>query len=137
MDAKPRSRIQPQDIEAPRSDEHGIVTAPMFLGWRHWNRAAGSAYHSRNGERKGALTVEVVTKPLAFEGQARMQQARARHIGDDGISVDTTHCNPNEKMMEVLPRKPDSSSIKGSADEIPSARRQGHLGHITIPGISM
>src|SRR6202158_4343571 len=47
----------------------------------------------------GALTVAVVTKPFAFEGKRRMEQAEqalAELIG----SVDTVIVLPNERLME-------------------------------------
>src|SRR5438093_8891843 len=45
----------------------------------------------------GALTVAVVTKPFAFEGKRRMQQAE-RGISELMDSVDTTIVIPNEKL---------------------------------------
>src|SRR6266852_1163624 len=48
----------------------------------------------------GALTVAVVTKPFAFEGKRRMQQAD-RGIAELMDSVDTTIVIPNEKLLAV------------------------------------
>ena len=48
----------------------------------------------------GALTVAVVTKPFAFEGKRRMQQAE-RGIAELMESVDTTIVIPNEKLLAV------------------------------------
>jgi cell division protein FtsZ len=48
----------------------------------------------------GALTVAVVTKPFAFEGKRRMQQAE-RGISELMESVDTTIVIPNEKLLGV------------------------------------
>ena len=48
----------------------------------------------------GALTVAVVTKPFAFEGKRRMQQAE-RGISELMDSVDTTIVIPNEKLLGV------------------------------------
>ena len=48
----------------------------------------------------GALTVAVVTKPFAFEGKRRMQQAE-RGISESMDSVDTTIVIPNEKLLAV------------------------------------
>src|ERR1019366_5502723 len=63
----------------------------------------------------GALTVAVVTKPFAFEGKRRMQQAE-RGISELMESVDTTIVIPNEKLLAVA-ENPGISDI------------------ITIPGI--
>src|SRR3954451_1520293 len=48
----------------------------------------------------GALTVAVVTKPFAFEGKRRMQQAE-RGVAELMESVDTTIVIPNEKLLAV------------------------------------
>ena len=48
----------------------------------------------------GALTVAVVTKPFAFEGKRRMQQAD-RGVAELMDSVDTTIVIPNEKLLAV------------------------------------
>src|SRR5439155_26380734 len=48
----------------------------------------------------GALSVAVVTKPFAFEGKRRMQQAE-RGIYELMDSVDTTIVIPNEKLLAV------------------------------------
>src|ERR1700758_706954 len=48
----------------------------------------------------GALTVAVVTKPFAFEGKRRQNQAE-RGLQDLIDSVDTTIVIPNEKLLAV------------------------------------
>ena len=48
----------------------------------------------------GALTVAVVTKPFAFEGKRRMQQAE-HGVAELMDSVDTTIVIPNEKLLAV------------------------------------
>src|SRR5512144_666120 len=48
----------------------------------------------------GALTVAVVTKPFAFEGRRRLQQAD-RGLQELLDSVDTTIVIPNEKLLAV------------------------------------
>src|SRR5450432_2148155 len=48
----------------------------------------------------GALTVAVVTKPFAFEGKRRMQQAE-RGVSELMESIDTTIVIPNEKLLGV------------------------------------
>ncbi len=48
----------------------------------------------------GALTVAVVTKPFAFEGKRRMQQAE-RGLAELIDSVDTVIVIPNEKLLAV------------------------------------
>ena len=61
----------------------------------------------------GALTVAVVTKPFAFEGKRRMQQAE-RGISELMESVDTTIVIPNEKLLAVAAKTRASSSPSAS-----------------------
>src|ERR1019366_9338748 len=81
----------------------------------------------------GALTVAVVTKPFAFEGKRRMQQAE-RGISELMESVDTTIVIPNEKLLAVA----ENASFFGSfrvAEDILRRGVQGISDIITIPGI--
>src|SRR5437588_6815017 len=81
----------------------------------------------------GALTVAVVTKPFAFEGKRRMQQADAG-ISELMQSVDTTIVIPNEKLLAVAQDAGFFESFR-VADDILRQGVQGISDIITIPGI--
>jgi cell division protein FtsZ len=81
----------------------------------------------------GALTVAVVTKPFAFEGKRRMQQAD-RGISELMESVDTTIVIPNEKLLAVAEDAGFFESFR-IADDILRQGVQGISDIITIPGI--
>ena len=81
----------------------------------------------------GALTVAVVTKPFAFEGKRRMQQAE-RGISELMESVDTTIVIPNEKLLAVAQDAGFFESFR-VADDILRQGVQGISDIITIPGI--
>jgi cell division protein FtsZ len=81
----------------------------------------------------GALTVAVVTKPFAFEGKRRMQQAE-RGITELMESVDTTIVIPNEKLLGVAQDAGFFESFR-VADDILRQGVQGISDIITIPGI--
>src|SRR5512146_1396939 len=81
----------------------------------------------------GALTVAVVTKPFAFEGKRRMQQAD-RGIAELMDSVDTTIVIPNEKLLAVAQDAGFFESFR-VADDILRQAVQGISDIITIPGI--
>jgi cell division protein FtsZ len=81
----------------------------------------------------GALTVAVVTKPFAFEGKRRMQQAE-RGISELMESVDTTIVIPNEKLLGVAEDAGFFESFR-IADDILRQGVQGISDIITIPGI--
>ncbi|MGB7149041.1 MAG: cell division protein FtsZ [Terriglobales bacterium] len=81
----------------------------------------------------GALTVAVVTKPFAFEGKRRTQQAE-RGIAELMESVDTTIVIPNEKLLAVAENAGFFESFR-IADDILRQGVQGISDIITIPGI--
>src|SRR3989440_510222 len=81
----------------------------------------------------GALTVGVVTKPFAFEGRRRMQQAE-RGLAELLDSVDTMICIPNEKLLAVAQNAGFFESFR-IADDILRQGVQGISDIITIPGI--
>ena len=80
-----------------------------------------------------ALTVAVVTKPFAFEGKRRMQQAE-HGIAELMDSVDTTIVIPNEKLLAVAQDAGFFESFR-VADDILRQGVQGISDIITIPGI--
>jgi cell division protein FtsZ len=82
----------------------------------------------------GALTVAVVTKPFAFEGKRRMQQAEqslAELIG----CVDTVIVIPNERLMDCVEGGTSFFEAFRIADDILRQAVQGISDIITIPGI--
>src|SRR5689334_14548368 len=81
----------------------------------------------------GALTVAVVTKPFAFEGKRRMQQAE-RGVAELMDAIDTTIVIPNEKLLAVAEDAGFFESFK-VADDILRQAVQGISDIITIPGI--
>ena len=82
----------------------------------------------------GALTVAVVTKPFAFEGRRRMQQAL---IGLDALKqdVDTLIVIPNDKLLDVVERRTSMQEAFRIADDILLRGVQGISDIITVPGL--
>jgi cell division protein FtsZ len=85
------------------------------------------------GGGMGALTVSVVTKPFAFEGRRRLQQAE-RGLQDLLECVDTVIVIPNEKLLAVARDAGFFQSFR-VADDILRQAVQGISDIITIPGI--
>src|SRR4051812_39115840 len=81
----------------------------------------------------GALTVAVVTKPFAFEGRRRLQQAE-RGLQELLECVDTLIVIPNEKLLAVARDAGFFQSFR-VADDILRQAVQGISDIITIPGI--
>lgn len=82
----------------------------------------------------GALTVGVVTKPFAFEGRKRMQQANEA-IEELRKQVDTLIVVSNDKLLQIVPADTPIQEAFLVADDI---LRQGVVGIseiITKPGL--
>jgi cell division protein FtsZ len=82
----------------------------------------------------GALTVGVVTKPFAFEGRKRSQQAE---MGIDNLRevVDTLIVIENDRMLQVVEKKTSVVDAFRMADDILRQGVQGITDLITVPGL--
>lgn len=81
----------------------------------------------------GALTVAVVTKPFAFEGKRRMQQADTG-LAELAESVDTVITIPNERLL-ALDNSTGFFEAFRLADDVLRQAVQGISDIIVIPGI--
>ncbi len=81
----------------------------------------------------GALTVAVVTKPFAFEGRRRMEQAE-RGLQELGEAVDTLITIPNERLLSFVERGTPLSEAFRIADDVLRQAVQGISDLITVPG---
>ncbi|MEN8006928.1 MAG: cell division protein FtsZ [Candidatus Krumholzibacteriota bacterium] len=66
---------------------------------------------------QGALTVGIVTKPFAFEGKVRMDQALAG-IEEFKAAVDTLILIPNQRLLEVVPANTSMQEAFRIADNV-------------------
>ncbi len=82
----------------------------------------------------GSLTVAVVTKPFAFEGKRRMQQAE-QGLAELSEAVDTVICIPNERLMQYVDKGTSFFEAFRIADDILRQGVQGISDIITITGI--
>src|SRR3954463_10191222 len=81
-----------------------------------------------------ALTVAVVTKPFAFEGRKRMQQAD-RGLAELKDCVDTVITIPNERLLATLERGTSLFDAFHIADDILRQAVQGISDLIIVPGL--
>jgi cell division protein FtsZ len=81
-----------------------------------------------------ALTVAVVTKPFAFEGRKRMQQAD-RGLAELKECVDTVITIPNERLLATLERGTSLFDAFHIADDILRQAVQGISDLIIVPGL--
>ena len=85
-------------------------------------------------EDLGALTVGVVTRPFAFEGRRRAEQA---HLGIEELRdrVDTLIVIENDRLLQVVEKSTTIIEAFGLADDILRQGVQGITDLITVPGI--
>ncbi len=82
----------------------------------------------------GALTVGVVTRPFAFEGRRRADQAE-RGIDELRERVDTLIVIENDRLLQVVERDTSIISAFRLADDILRQGVQGITDLITVPGL--
>src|SRR5271165_1389895 len=82
----------------------------------------------------GALTVAVVTKPFAFEGKRRQQQAE-QALSELVGCVDTVIVIPNERLLETVEAGTSFFEAFRIAADILHQAVQGISHIITIPGL--
>lgn len=82
----------------------------------------------------GILTIAVVTKPFAFEGRIRMQNAE---LGIKNLSraVDTLVVIPNERLLEVVPSGTSVVDAFKYADDVLRQGIQGIADLIATPSL--
>jgi len=81
-----------------------------------------------------ALTVGIVTKPFAFEGARRGEQAD-QGIDELGREVDTLIVIPNARLLSVLDKKTSMVEAFRVADDVLRQGVQGVSDLITLPGL--
>ena len=116
-------------VEAVAKSDLVFVTAGMGGG----TGTGAAPVVADIAKQGGALTVAVVTKPFKFEGPQR------RENGENGIEklrnvVDSYIVVPNERLLEVLPKKIRFKEAFEAADDVLRQGVQGIADLITIPG---
>src|SRR6188508_732817 len=82
----------------------------------------------------GALTVGVVTRPFAFEGRKRGDQAE-QGIRTLREKVDTLIIIPNDRLLQVVEKRTSIVDAFRMADEVLRQGVQGITDLITVPGL--
>jgi cell division protein FtsZ len=89
---------------------------------------------ARISREVGALTVGIVTKPFAFEGARRGEQAD-RGVDDLAREVDTLIVIPNSRLLTVLDKSTSMVEAFRVADDVLRQGVQGVSDLITLPGL--
>jgi cell division protein FtsZ len=86
------------------------------------------------GRELGALTVGVVTRPFAFEGRKRSQQAE-QGIESLRDRVDTLIVIENDRLLQVVEKQTSVVEAFRLADDVLRQGVQGITDLITVPGL--
>ena len=117
-------------IEALQGAEMVFVTACLGGG-----TGTGAAPIVAEAAREiGALTIGVVTKPFAFEGSKRRQQAE-EGVRDLQDKVDTLIVIPNDRLLQVCDEAVPMTEAFRKADDVLRQGIEGISQLITVPGI--
>ena len=115
--------------EALRNAEMVFVTA--CLGGGTGTGAAPTV--AEVARENGALTIGVVTKPFAFEGAKRRQQAE-EGVRDLQEKVDTLIVIPNDRLLQICDDNVSITEAFQTADDVLRQGIQGISELITVPG---
>src|SRR5438128_8760802 len=96
--------------------------------------SGGAPVVAELGQELGALTVGVVTRPFAFEGRKRADQAE-RGIDELRDRVDTLIVIENDRLLQVVERQTSVVEAFRMADDILRQGVQGITDLITEPGL--
>ena len=94
----------------------------------------GAPVVARIARALGALTIGVVTRPFAFEGRRRANQAETG-IAALREEVDTLIVIPNDRLLSISDRSVSMLDAFRSADEVLLPGVQGITDLITTPGL--
>ncbi len=86
------------------------------------------------GRELGSLTIGVVTRPFAFEGQRRIQ------VAESGIEklkeqADTLIVIPNDRLLQIVDKRSNLQDAFRIADDVLRQGVQGISELITVPGL--
>ena len=101
-DARTRGRRESREDLAMVLDGADLVFLTAGMGGGTGTGAAPVI--AELARESGALTIAVVTKPFAFEGNKRMQVAE-HGIAELESKVDTLITIPNERILQVIEKK--------------------------------
>lgn len=115
--------------EALQGSDMVFITCGMGGG----TGTGASSIVAKIAKEIGALTVAVVTRPFAFEGQQR------REIAEQGLTdlkkeVDAFIVIPNDKLLSIVEAQTSAKSAFALADEILRQAVEGVSDIITTPG---
>jgi cell division protein FtsZ len=117
-------------LQSLRGADMVFVTAGMGGG----TGTGGAPVVAEVAKELGALTVGVVTRPFAFEGKKRANQAE-KGIQELKSKVDTLITIPNDRLLQVVDRSTSIADAFRIADDVLRQGVQGISDLIAVPGL--
>ncbi len=127
------ARAAEESIEEIRTILEGTDMVFITAGMGGGTGTGAAPVVARAAREMDILTVGIVTKPFAFEGKKRYEQAEAG-IAELAQYVDSLIVIPNERLKHVSNSKLTLSNAFGIADDVLRRGVQSISGLINIPG---
>lgn len=130
--------IGKQSVEESEAQIRGVLEGAdmVFItaGMGGGTGTGGAPIIARIAKEVGALTVGVVTKPFAFEGKRRQQQAEAG-IRELKNAVDTLIVIPNQKLLSLISKQTSFTGAFAMVDDVLQQAVCSISDLIVIPGM--
>jgi cell division protein FtsZ len=123
-----------EDAEKIREALHGSDMVFVTAGLGGGTGTGGAPVVAQIAKELGALTVAVVTKPFNFEGRQRMKQAENGILALKKV-VDTIITIPNDRLLNLAPKKATFLDMLKKADEVLLFAVKGISDLVMVPGL--
>ena len=127
------ARAAEESIEEIRNAISGADMVFITAGMGGGTGTGAAPIVAKIAQEMGILTIGVVTKPFAFEGEKRMTQAEAG-IEEFGQFVDSLVIIPNERLKQVSETRITLFNAFAIADDVLSHGVQSICEMINVPG---
>jgi len=127
------ARAAEESLEEIRNSIAGADMVFITAGMGGGTGTGAAPIVARIAQEMGILTIGVVTKPFAFEGDKRMVQAEAG-IKEFGQFVDSLVIIPNERLKQVSETRITLFNAFAIADDVLSHGVQSICEMINVPG---
>ena len=127
------ARAAEESLEEIRNSITGADMVFITAGMGGGTGTGAAPVVAKIAQEMGILTIGVVTKPFAFEGEKRMTQAEAG-IQEFGQFVDSLVIIPNERLKQVSDTRITLFNAFAIADDVLSHGVQSICEMINVPG---
>ena len=127
------ARAAEESLEEIRNSITGADMVFITAGMGGGTGTGAAPIVAKIAQEMGILTIGVVTKPFAFEGEKRMTQAEAG-IEEFGQFVDSLVIIPNERLKQVSETRITLFNAFAIADDVLSHGVQSICEMINVPG---